>query len=134
MSKTSYGISSDIYNTLSKGEKLLEVSDVQEYLESPLKMFIILKGRVKVYFDRPGAKFTPIKIQSQTDHANFKIDRVSPMEFGELDCFGDFKQMLRENTFIKFMYFEGKVYKGWMLSKTVYTMYTQVWVELNVIN
>ena len=104
--KQNFGIENDKIEKCKKGHIIQEIENIEEYLNNPWKFFIILKGRVRVYFQKPGAVFKPIHIQSNFDRQNFKIERLSPIEFGDLQYFGDFKQLLRENPFINFMYFE----------------------------
>lgn len=106
MSKNTYGISSDIYTNYHKGDILLQIDDVKKYLEEPLTMFVILKGKVKVVFDKPGAKYTPLKFQSDGKPEDFQLNKLSPIEYGEMDKLGDFKQILSENPFVTSFYFQ----------------------------
>ncbi|CAI2368619.1 unnamed protein product [Moneuplotes crassus] len=104
MAKNTYGISNEIYINYNKGDILLHVDDLDTYFKGPQIQFIILKGKAKVYFDKPGAKFTPIKLLKSGTPEDLGIDRLDPISFGELDHFGDFRKMLEKNTTVKEFY------------------------------
>jgi hypothetical protein len=105
MSKIVYGM--EKYTNYLKGDILLEINDVKKYLDEPLEMFIVLKGKVKVYFDKIGAKYTPLKIQRDGKPEDFQLNKLSPIEYGEMDKLGDFKDLLAENPFVTNFYYQG---------------------------
>lgn len=70
-------------------------------------MFVILKGKVKVYFDKLGAKYTPLKFQSDGKPEDFQLNKLSPIEYGEMDKLGDFEKLLDENPFVTNFYIQG---------------------------
>jgi len=107
MAKNTYGISNDIYTNYNKGEVLLQVEDVENYLKGPQTKFIILKGKVKIFFEKPGAKYTPVKIQNSERPEDLDIDRIGPIVYGELEEFGDFRHLFSKNKFIKQFYCVG---------------------------
>lgn len=40
-------------------------------------------------------------------YLDFEIDKLNPIEYDEMQFFGDFKELLRENKFVTHMYYEG---------------------------
>lgn len=93
------------YDNFQKGEILQEISDVPSYLSSSVTKFIVLKGRVKVVFDKPGAKYTPIKVQNNMNQEDFSIDKIDPIYFDEMQELGDFKDLLKKNKFVTHMHY-----------------------------
>ena len=104
--KQNFGIENDKIEKYKKGHIIQQIENIDEYINNPWKYFIVLKGRVRVYFHRPGTIFKPINIQNNTDRQHLKIERLSPVDFGDLQYFGDFKQLIKENSFVNYLYYE----------------------------
>ena len=89
-SKKNFGIENDKISKIRKGQIIEQIDDISHYLENPCKFYIILKGKVRVYFHKQGTVFKPIHVESRIDRENFKIDRLAPVDIDELQSFGDF--------------------------------------------
>lgn len=105
-SKKNFGIENERINKVKKGQIIEEINDMAKYIENPCKFYIIIKGKVRVYFHKQGEVFKPFTFETSTDKANFKIDRLAPIDYEDMQSFGDFKQLVNENSFIKNIYYE----------------------------
>lgn len=90
MSKQYYGIDKELTVPYHKGNIILQIDDAEEFRKQPLSMYIVIRGRIRINFCKPGKTIKPLQIQKDSIKTGV-FDWDNPIELGEMETFGLFE-------------------------------------------